>query len=280
MPTMSATSHASLVCLALLLAGPRSQEPARAAAPQDGPRPGLQAELEQAFLAQGIRLDLAGRRCTIPVDVCVREELLEYLLVGPNGAAHESLFATGVRPSLLNTALLALGVEPGANASWVEKDPPPHREELARGVSPYDVVPPSGDGFRLYAAWREGEEVYFHAVDDLVSNLRDGRSLRRHEWVYLGSRMIRPRPDAAQEVLAADLEGNLINLSFFRAGNTLLTAALDDCVFQTIWLPNTYLMPPIGSRVMLIFSRERMTSVPQELARELPVVEERGGESR
>jgi len=276
---MSAVPCKSSICLLLLVAGaaPRGAEPAPR--PQDGSRPRLEAELEKAFREQGIHLDLASGRCTIPVEVCVREELLEYLLVGPSGAAHESLFATGVRPSLLNTALLALGVEPGTNASWVEKDPPPHREELARGVLPYDVVPPKGDGFRLYAAWREGEEVYFHAVDDLVSNLRDGRSMRRHAWVYLGSRMIRPRPEAEEEVLAADLEGNLINLSFFRAGNTLLTAALDDCVFQTIWAPNTYLMPPIGSKVALIFSRERMVSLPQQLLGELPVVEERGGES-
>ncbi len=237
----------------------------------------LEADLERAFLEQGLRVDVAGGICAVDVEVCVRGELLEYVLVAPNGAAHESLFATSVRPSLLNTALLALGAKPGVNASWVEKDPPPAVEELRAGVSPFEIIPPSGDGFRIYAAWLEpgepetaGDEVRFHPLDDLINNLRTGRSMRRHRWVFLASRMVRPRPEDTEEVLAADLEGNLINLSYFRAGNTLLTAALDDCVHQTIWMPNSFLLPERGTRVTLIFSRSRLTGVPDSVAEHLP----------
>ncbi|MAF67296.1 MAG: hypothetical protein CMJ84_16770 [Planctomycetes bacterium] len=248
------------------------------------PRVALEAGLEQAFLEQGIRVDVAGGTCAVGVEVCVRGELLEYVLVAPNGAAHESLFATGVRPSLLNTALLALGVEPGTNVAWVEKDPPPEEEALRSGASPFEVVPPSGDGFRIYVAWQEsgepetsGDEVHLHPLGDLINNLRTGRSMRRHRWVFLASRMVRPRPEADEEVLAADLEGNLINLSYFRAGNTLLTASLDDCVHQTIWMPNSFLVPERGARLMLIFSRERLERLPVSLAEHLPRTD-RGGD--
>ena len=255
------------------------QEPPRRQA--DGE---LEGALELAFLEQGLRVDVAGGTCALPVEVCVREELLEYVLVAPNGAAHESLFATAVRPSLLNTALLTLGVEPGTNAAWVEKDPPPDIDALRAGVSPFEVVPPSGGGFRIYVAWLEagesataGDEVHFHPLGDVINNLRTGRSMRRHRWVYIGSRMVRPRPEVDEEVLAADLEGNLINLSYFRTGNTLLTASLDDCVYQTIWMPNSFLVPARGARLMLIFSRTRLERVPSSLMEHLPGVA-RGGD--
>lgn len=253
---------------ALLLAAAAGLVAARTgAARASGEVQDPQGAVERAFLEQGIRLDLANGRVAIPVEVCIRREPLEYLLVGPYGAAHESLLATGVVPSLLNTALVALGAEPGENARWYEKDPLPSERELADGVSPYAVEPPSGDAFYMYVAWREDGETYFQRVEDLISNLRTGRSLRRHGWVYLGSRMVRPRPDDAEEVFAADVEGNLINLSFFRAGNTLMTAALDDCVYQTIWVPNEFLVPERGTPMQMLFCREPLEALPADLAR-------------
>lgn len=227
------------------------------------------AALEKAFQEQGLELSLAGGWCAIPAAVCIREDLLEYVLVAPFGAAHESLFQTDVRASVLNTALLALGAEAGRNASWVERDPPPSEEELARGAFPYVVEPPTGTGFYMHAAWREEGELYFFRVEDLLGNLRTGRSMRRHAWSYLGSRMVKPKPSSEEEALAADLEGNLVNLSFFRAGNTLLTGAIDDCVFQTIWLPNAYLLPERDTRVTLILSREPLDRLPEQLLERL-----------
>ena len=144
----------------------------------------------------------------------VRDELLEYLLVGPRGQGHESLFTTDSGPSHLNAGLLALGVEPGSNARW---DVTPEEPELRL---------PAGDGFYVYAAWRERDETYLFRVDDLLSNLRTGRSMPRHRWVFLGSRFSRPREDQP-EVFVADHEGNLINIAFFFQGNTLLTPAVE-----------------------------------------------------
>ncbi len=44
----------------------------------------------------------------IPIRIEVRDELLEYLLVGAAGATHESLFSTEVPGSVLNTAFLSV----------------------------------------------------------------------------------------------------------------------------------------------------------------------------
>ena len=272
----SLLSTACLLSLSLAVAAHAVLSPRVAAGVQDdaGPADDAQAEalklLERAFREQGIRLDIDARACAVPAQVCIREDLLEYLVVGPAGAAHEALLSTDVTPSLLNTALVALGVEPGENAKWVEVDPQPMADELAAGAATHEVIAPQGDGLYLYVAWREGDERFLYRIEDLIGNLDTRRSLRRHPFVYLGSRMVRPNPDE-EEVFAADWEGNLVALSFFQAGNTVLTASVPECVSQTIFLPNTWLLPESRSEVMLVFSRERLVELPSSLGDALPV---------
>ena len=97
-----------------------------------------------------------------------------------------------------------------------------------------------------------------------------GRTLRRHRFVYLGSRMVERRTGAVE--FAAALEGNLVNLSFFAQGNTLLTTALPECVSQKSWLPNAWLLPERGSPALLLFSRERLDRPPASLESATPEV--------
>ena len=126
----------------------------------------------------------------------------------------------------------------------------------------------SGDGLYLYAAWFEGDELFFYRLEDLVRDLDRRRTLRRHRWVYLGSRMITRR--SGEESFAAALEGNLVNISFFAQGNTLLTGGLPECLAQTSWLPNAWLLPERGASVTMIFSRERLDTLPAVLRDDLP----------
>ncbi len=231
---------------------------------QDPEDPGAgNAALEEILAASGMRFDAEAGIVSIPAAVLVTEDLLEYLLVGPRGAAHESLFVTEVRPSVLNAALLLLGVEQGRNAS---SEPIENHE--ADGET-HRVLLPEGDGFYLYAAWREGEETYFFRVEDLLSNLATGRSMRRHRWVFVGSRFHAPRAGES-EVFVADVEQNLVNVSFFFQGNTLLTAALPECIEQTIWAANPWLLPPRETSVELLFTRRRLDRLPEGWREGLP----------
>jgi len=261
-----------LVLGAWALASPQDQDPQDPDPLDEGQR-----LVEQAFAANGVLLDLTAGVVAVPAVVEVRDDLLEYLAVLPNGAAHESMFVLGADrdPSTLdawtrslNAALLALGVTPGKNAEWVEKDPRPSQQELRDGVSPYDVLPPRGDGLYLYATWLEGDELFFYRIEDLVRDLDRRRTMKRHRWVYLGSRMITRK--SGEESFAAALEGNLINISFFAQGNTLLTGGLPECLGQTSWLPNAWLLPERGASVTLLFARERLDTLPAELRDDLP----------
>ncbi len=263
---MSTTSTLAFSCLLACALAPRrapAQDPPGPTGLAGPAGPAAQA-LERSFREQGLELALEGGFVALPAFVQVREDYLEYYLVGRAGATHESLFMTEIKGSLLATALSALGAEQGRNADWTPKDPQPSDEELARGVNPYDVRLPTGTSYFLYAAWREGNELYFHRGEDLVRDLSSGRSMQRHPFVFLGSKFV---PDASGkgEALAADIYQNLINVCFFRAGDTVLTASLAQCVFQDIWTANAWLLPPQGAPVTLVFSRQRLDRLPAQL---------------
>jgi len=254
-----------LIPLILILRAPQEEV-------TQGPSTAPQQELARAMREHGVQLDLERGLLGIDVEVLVRNDLLEYVLVGPAGASHESLFATSLMPSVLNTALLTLGLEPGRNAAWTVKTPPPTEEEMRSGISPYQVTPPAGDGLLIYLAWKEGDDLYFFRLEDLIRNLASGRSMRRHEWIYLGSRLVPHPTQPQQEVFAADIYHNLICVSFFQEGYTLLTASLPSCIEQTIWIANAWLLPETGQKVRMVFAREPLVAVPADWLEGLPAV--------
>jgi hypothetical protein len=245
------------LCLAsgALLASAPAAPPVPSARAQDASKSGVWIDAERGIVA-------------LRAAVLVKEDLLEYLLVAPHGATHESLFLTEIAPSVVNAALLAAGAEPGENARW-EREPTTLGKdgEVARGeVRVFEPHGGTAASFLPYVAWREDGEDYFFRVEDLVTNLESGRSMRRHAWVYLGSRFApagRAGADEGDEFLA-DVEGNLVNISFFFEGNTLFTAALPACRSQTIWVGNRALLPEPGTPVVMLFSRERLTGLPDE----------------
>ncbi|MFT7662562.1 MAG: hypothetical protein ACI87A_000778 [Planctomycetota bacterium] len=230
-----------------------------------------EAALAEALLLGGIRLDLKAGLCSVPARVLVRSELLEFLLVGPHGSAHESLLSTPVQPSLLNTALLALGVEPGQNVRYIEPagaEPAPKPSGNSPGRRREDseaaqVVLPSGDGLYLYLLWKEAGEVYFLRVEDLIRNLKTGRTMRRHAWVYLGSRFAEFEK-GQPEKFVADREGNLINIAFFGKSNSLVTGAIEDCREQTIWIANSWMLPERGWPMQFVFARTPIAAPPAD----------------
>tara|TARA_R110002095_G_scaffold79274_3_gene68133 strand:+ start:758 stop:1636 length:879 start_codon:yes stop_codon:yes gene_type:complete len=239
---------------------------------QDALLADFQAGLREAFEAAGIEFDPDHSLVSIPAQVAITNDLLEYVLTAPHGASHESLFVTGIDPEVLNTALLALGVTPGTGTQWKRKSPAPPVEDIKAGTPASEIVPPSGDGFYLYAGWTEGEDTYLRRIEDLVRNLDRGRTLRRHKFVYTGSSLTLATENRPEQ-FAASVTGNLINLSFFTAGATLLTGADPDCIKQTVWLANAWLMPPRGSDVRMIFSREPLEMIPAHVRSGLPILD-------
>ncbi len=256
-----ATAGLLLTCAAgLALSSPKQDNGAQADEHQ---------VLAATFRESGIEVDFDANAIAFPCKLIVTNDLLEYVLVGPNGSAHESLLMTDVEASMIHAALLTIGVNTGENAKYVAVDPVPTEEELKAGAKRFTMQLPSGDGIFIYLAWKEGEETYFIRVEDVINNFQSGRSMRRHRWTYIGSRFARLRA-GEPEVYMADAEQNLINLAFFTEGNTLCTASLPECEIQTVWSANSWLLPPPGEDIRLVLSHERLACIPGTFARELP----------
>ena len=137
--------------------------------------------LEKAFAKAGIQVDRAASAVAFPVTAEVRAEYLEYVLVNPHGAIHESLLVTPVGAQVLGAAFLSIGAEAGKNVEYVAKVPPPTPEEARAGAKTHDTIVPSGKPLYLYVAWREsagvpdlatgefpGETLHFHRLEDLI----------------------------------------------------------------------------------------------------------------
>lgn len=228
--------------------------------------PAQEPDLEQGdfvaqLAAQGIRMDREAGTLRIDGQICQHYEPLEYLLVKqPQGKDHEALLTiSDISPTVLNAAMLMMGVEKGENGRIVPTEPAPTLEEVQAGVSPYTFFGAEGDGFYMYVSWSaevHGKvENYRYRAEDLVLNVRDESTYQRGKFVYLGSRFVRPHKDA-KEFFSAEGEGNLVSLVNFSPAGHLLAGADSAADNQSIWYPNVFLLPEIGHPVEIWFTRE------------------------
>jgi hypothetical protein len=235
-----------------------AQEPAPKPSEKPPAEPTAQdvvAEIKAQFTKEGVTYD--GEKGTVALACVVNQpqDPVEYLLIHRRGKRHEAMFWTTGKASVLNAALLMLGLEPGKNASYVEKDPPPSLEEIERGVDPLIITPPSGMRFWMTVRWRTPEDkLVEHCVEDLLLDLTTQRPVESCEWIFLGGRMAQIYRNEP-EVYVADYEGNLISVCYLSPDNHLATMAheraRDD---QNWWM--TDLMPPPDTKVELVVHKK------------------------
>jgi hypothetical protein len=212
------------------------------------------AEVKAQFVKEGIVVDAKASTVTVPAVVNAPQDAIEYLLIHKRGKRHEAVFVTTCKPSLLNAALLMVGLEQGKNATYVEKQPPPTLEEMQAGADPLIVTPPSGQSFWMTVKWPGGDgKPVEHCVEDILLDLSTQEPLAECRWVYLGGRMAKLYKNDP-EVYVADFEGNLISVCYLTPDNHLATMVhergRDD---QNWWL--TKLLPPPDTAVEFVFHK-------------------------
>lgn len=214
-------------------------------------------EDREGFLAElaAAGVTLGEGRIETPGVIALDRGFLEYAVIGPGGAAHETLVTIGARPSVLNRALLALGLERGTNVHAKLKDPLPPKEDLVAGrASPYDYFPPEGPGVFLYVAWNEDGRRTIHRLEDLVQDRVTKEPMPRVRWVYLGSRWWPLQEGDPDEALLADLQQNLVQIHLFPDGNVLLTYPGLEALDDTRYLVFEDRVPARGTKVTLVLS--------------------------
>lgn len=229
-----------------------AQEPAGDAAVEPS-----RDELVEHLATEGVVVDLEQATITIDALVNVPMDPLEYLLIHPRGKNHEALFISEVKPSLLNTAFLLLGFEPGENASYEPIEPPPTQEEVAAGADWVKIFPPVGMPVWITVSWAVGEEGEKKAVavDDLILDMTTGKAVEDHEWIFLGGRMA-PLYRGEPPVFVADFEGNVMSLCYLTPQNHLVTMKHERARDDQIWW-RTELCPDPETRVELRFHKTK-----------------------
>jgi hypothetical protein len=209
-------------------------------------------QMQSLFDEHKIQVDTAAGTVTIPAVMNAPRDPIEYLLIHRKGKMHEAMFFTFTKPSVLNTALLLLGMEQGSNATYREKDPAPSLEEVRAGVDPIIVTPPQGKPFWMTVRFDPGDGTRAeHCIEDLIYDLGGDGPVGPTSWVYLGGRMASLYKDEP-EVYIADFEGNIISVCYLTPDNHLGTMsherARDD---QNWWLTDK--CPADGTEVEFVF---------------------------
>jgi hypothetical protein len=251
-----------LFSLCTLVGAQDPKPPAPPSTPTQPPPPAVPAvdpaavlaEVQQQFQAEGIVFDTKAMTVAVPAVVNHPQDPIEYLLIHKKGKRHEAVFVTKAKPSVLNAALLLLGLQRGKNASVTEKNPPPTLEEIERGADPVVVTPPQGEPFWMTVRWQtpEGKAVE-HCVEDLLLDLSTQQPVADCRWVYLGGRMAQIYRNEP-EVYVADLEGNLISICYLMPDNHLGTMVHQDARDDQNWWTTT-LLPPPDTEVQFVFHR-------------------------
>lgn len=223
----------------------------------DSPKPAQdpQAVLKEvlaSFKKEGIKLDAKARTVTVPVVVNRMQDPVEYLLIHRKGKKHESLFITEAKPSILNAALLMIGLKKGKNATYVEKEPAPTLEEVQNGVDPVIVTPPKGQPFFMTVRWTTPEgKVQELCVEDMLLDLATQKPMGACQWIYLGGRMAQLYKNDP-EVYIADFEGNLVSICYLTPDNHLGTMVHERARDDQNWWTTTKL-PKEGTAMEFVF---------------------------
>jgi hypothetical protein len=210
------------------------------------------AEVQKQFAAEGIVFGKDKKSVSIPCEFNGPRDPCEYLLIHRKGKRHEAIFVTRSKPSVLNAALLMLGLEPGKNAGYKEKDPLPTPEEIEKGADPIIVTPPEGQQFWMTASWKGADDKQVeYCVEDLILDLTTQKPLEGADWIFLGGRMA-PLLKNDPPVYVADFEGNLISICYLSPDNHLATMRHERARDDQNWIM-TRECPEPGTAVTFTF---------------------------
>ena len=155
-------------------------------APAQDPAPLAMQEISPGVFQLGkLRLDKGARSVSFPGRVNMAKDLIEYVLVTPQGATHESLLSSEVQPSDLHFAMLLLGAKGAGLLAPQPGDAPPGQID-----ADYLRTAPrlKGDNVSFAVKWK-GTDGMEHAapVEDWLVNAETNKPVSHGPWLYNGS---------------------------------------------------------------------------------------------
>jgi hypothetical protein len=191
-----------------------------------------------------IRLDKNKRTVTFPGKLNMSKDLIEYLLVTPDGSTHESLLTSEIQPTDLQFVMLLLDAK-GAGLLTPQPDASPPGQIDAQYLKTAPRL--KGDNISITVGWKtqDGSEKVV-ALEDLLMHADTKKPATRGPWIYNGSMFGADGKFLAQQlgcfISVVTNPAALINNP--RKGN-------DN---DRIWAVNEKQSPPVGTAVEITIS--------------------------
>jgi hypothetical protein len=159
---------------------------ARAPAATTAPETLAMVELSPGVFQIGkLRLDKKARSVTFPGKLNMTKELVEYVLVTPEGSTHESVLTSDIQPTDLHFAMLLLGAKGSGLLAPQPSEAPPGQLDAE-----YLKKAPrlKGDNVHVTVKWtdKSGKDR-MNPVEDWLINDETKKPAPQGFWVYTGS---------------------------------------------------------------------------------------------
>ncbi len=186
------------------------------------PAPVSQREAAYVSFEGGLRAWPAEKR--VEMDAFMLSEQtrpLEFLLVAPGGATHESLFAATAKGEHLKRALEIVGLSEGKE------------KRMGRGY----LEKPTGDRVKISVRFKHSEtgETTVVRVEEWLMDFRLEGKPEMVGWVFTGSQE-QFRPELNRSLFEADLKGNLI--AMWRDSSCVLDNDRESGTHSDVYSPN------------------------------------------
>ena len=236
-----------LVAIGFLLEGSFSagaQElDAKPATPENGAFvPAMQEISPGVFQIGKIRLDKKKKSVTFPGKLNMSKDLIEYVLVTPEGSTHESLLTAEIQPTDLQFVMLLLDAKgAGLLTPSADSAPPPGQIDAI-----YLKTAPrlKGDNVSITVSWKtqDGKDKVV-AIEDLLMNADTKKAAERGPWIYTGSMF------GADGGFLAQQQGSFISVVTNPAA--LINNPRKGNDNDRIWAVNEKQSPPVGTAVSI-----------------------------
>ncbi len=195
-------------------------------------------ELRRLHPKDPVWIDHKRKKVVMVGAVCGRETPLELFACLTNTKEYESVVAVHAQASVVHTALLAIGADPGHPVQFGETYRPATGSEIA-----VTVVWKDREGKRQSAPAQEW--------------IRESRSRKamKNSWVFAGSQLT--RRENGRQMYAADMSGDLISVSNFSDAMLDVPIRSSDNDASLLFEAFTEHIPARGTPVTLILEVKR-----------------------
>ena len=189
------------------------------------PSPEVVKLREHLYRIGQVTVDTNKREASMNGWVNMNDGLIEYLACSLGGKLHESALVLDVKPTVLQVALILLGLEAESDFQY-------------QGSQSL----PKGDPVEIWVEWNQEGETKRVRAEDLVFDTRKNKPMAHTHWVFTGSIIHAGR-------FLAEVEKSLI--ATYHDPTAIINNPLPEGADDTVYSVNQKLVPPKDTPITL-----------------------------